>query len=63
MNDNNKMWIVDAVWTSKVNRLKIRCSCGKIIIHPANRWRVVCDCGRTDNLANIRERPFGNLEK
>jgi hypothetical protein len=55
----DRMYIIDATWAPTVNRLMIACPCGRIVRHMANQWRVVCVCGRSESLREIRERPLG----
>lgn len=44
------MNIEDAYWTPTVNMLLIRCQCGKLFEHPANRKVALCpQCGLTKN--------------
>lgn len=51
-----EMVITSAEWTPSRNMLYIKCPCGQTILHPANKWRVACSCGRTDRLDKIRDR-------
>lgn len=48
---SQKIRILDAYWTPRVNILAIECGCGKRSRHPANiRW-FRCKCGnRVDTL-------------
>ena len=51
------MRIEGVVWTEKINVLKVRCACGVLILHPANRWKVRCrDCKKTENLEILRKK-------
>ena len=50
------MTITSARWTPRVNLLTIRCSCGRLFEHRADRWQVRCVCGRQEGLGAIRER-------
>lgn len=33
----------------------IQCDCGQLIKHPTRRYRVTCQCGRTELLKMIRK--------
>ena len=51
-----EMRLTGAIWSSKVNRLTIACSCGAIFEHMADRWKVVCSCCcACANLKDLRE--------
>lgn len=55
----DRMRIVDVVWTTDVNMLRVECVCGNRFIHRSNWIRIVCHrCG----LMNVwHEWPKGNL--
>ena len=49
------MKIIDAYWTKYYNQLAIKCDCGKVLLHRADRWSVVCSCGLKSNLKDLRD--------
>ncbi len=59
------MEILDAKWTPKINILLIRCECGNIISHRADRWQVYCHkCQNKENLSLIRQKyVYKNLKE
>lgn len=51
------MTIVDARWTPVGNVLKIRCGCGRVFGHRADRWWAHCpECDTREHMQAIRER-------
>ena len=49
------MKIMAANWTAKFNSLLVKCDCGNLFNHRADRWIVVCSaCGNKINMEEIR---------
>jgi len=47
---------IDSVKHSHTERVYfIKCACGRTIRHSGSRWRVTCDCGKTERLTVLRE--------
>ena len=50
------MKIESAHWTPKGNILLIRCQCGHLLEHPANRRTVVCpQCQRVEDCLQLKD--------
>jgi len=50
------MRIINAKWTPKVNFLAIKCICGNVFWHRADRWKVKCpECNYGWRLGPMRE--------
>jgi hypothetical protein len=49
--------ITGARWTPRVNMIQMKCQCGKVFEHRADRWWAQCpECRNRDNLGPIRNR-------
>jgi len=47
---------IDSVKNSHTSRTYIiKCKCGRTIRHAGSRWRVTCDCGKTESLTALRK--------
>lgn len=56
--------IIDARWTSKVNIIKIKCSCGKEFETRADRNKVLCPkCGNRGILIKLKGEQHGPTGK
>ena len=50
------MRIESARWTAQVNKLFLRCDCGELFEHRADRWNATCPkCGKWGHLNAIRD--------
>jgi len=50
------MKIINARWTPNYNLLAIRCDCGLVLFHRADRWTVRCHhCKATADISKLRD--------
>jgi hypothetical protein len=50
--------ITGARWTYRVNLLFMLCDCGLRFSHRADRKRIICLCGKKENLMELRKKQY-----
>jgi hypothetical protein len=56
------MKLIDEEQSYRADVLLIECECGTKIRHRADRWRVSCPCGKTEEVIKIRQQDI-SVEK
>jgi len=46
---------INILWTPEINKLRLKCKCGKLFTSPVNRWKAICpSCGTRESTSLLR---------